>query len=249
MHASTLLRMEYFAKTFLAEQGICGGRVLDVGSQDVNGSYKKFFPADTFQYTGLDMVRGENVDFIPKNPYAWTELPKENFDIVITGQTFEHIEFFWITMKEMARVLKVGGYICIVVPNMAEEHRYPVDCYRFYTDAMVALARWVNMKPIHASVNCAPSENNMEWYSNNMRDAFLIAQKVTDNIEFSPQDYIFKASKPNIHLTDFAQMPQNKAESIESLMDKNMLLWKEMRKTIAENVALKKELLSYIDKD
>ena len=248
MHASTLLRMEYFAQTFLPEQGIHGGKVLDIGSQDVNGSYKKFFNEDTFQYTGLDMVRGKNVDFVPKNSYSWDELPTGHFDIVITGQTFEHVEFFWITMKEMARVLKVGGYICIVVPNAAEEHRYPVDCYRFYTDGMVALARWVNMKPVHASVNCAPSANNLDWYSNNMRDAFLIAQKVTENIEFSPQDYVFKTSKPNNYLTDFSLMPADKAESIESLMDKNMLLWKEMRKTMAENLALKKEILTLVNK-
>jgi len=253
MHTSTLLRMEYFAQTFLAEQGIHGGKVLDIGSQDVNGSYKQFFPDVAFQYTGLDMVRGKNVDFTPKNPYSWDELPTGQFDIVITGQTFEHAEFFWITMKEMARVLKVGGYLCIVVPNTAEEHRYPVDCYRFYTDGMLALAKWVNMKPIHASVNCAPANSitpkNIEWYSNNMRDAFLIAQKVTENIDFSPHDYVFKSSKANAYLTDFFPMPMDKAESIESLMDKNMILWKEMRKTMAENIALKKELLSFIDKD
>ena len=249
MHASTLLRMEYFAQTFLAQQGISGGKVLDIGSQDVNGSYKKFFPADTFQYMGLDMVRGKNVDFIPKNPYFWNELPTENFDIVITGQTFEHAEFFWLTMKEMARVLKVGGYLCIVVPNTAAEHRYPVDCYRFYTDGMVALAKWVNMKPIHASVNCAPSKNNTDWYSNNMKDAFLIAQKVTGNIEFSTQDYNFKSSKPNTYLTDFEPMPKDKAESIEDLMDKNMILWKEIKKIMAENVALKNEVKSLTNKN
>ena len=248
MHASTLLRMEYFAQRFLAEQGVVGGKVLDIGSQDVNGSYKQFFPEESFQYTGLDMVRGKNVDFIPKNPYSWDELPTGNFDIVITGQTFEHAEFFWLTMKEMARVLKVGGYLCIVVPNTAEEHRYPVDCYRFYADGMVALARWVNMQPIHASVNCAPSPSDLDWYSNNMRDAFLIAQKVTEDIEFSPHDYVFKTSKANTYLTDFSQMPDDKAESIESLMDKNMILWREMRKTMAENVALKKELLSLASK-
>ncbi len=244
MHASTLLRMEYFANTFLAEQGITSGKILDIGSLDVNGSYKHFF--QNFQYIGLDMVKGKNVDFVPKNPYAWDELPKENFDIVITGQTFEHAEFFWLTMKEMARVLKVGGYMCIVVPNIAEEHRYPVDCYRFYTDGMIALARWVNMKPIHASVNCAPSAQNMEWYSNNMRDAFLICQKVTDNIEFSPHDYVFQAPSTDEYATSFSHMPIDKAENIENLMDKNMLLWKEMRKIVAGNVALKKELLSYV---
>ena len=40
-------------------------RVLDVGSLDVNGSYRNLL-IPIWVYEGLDMEHGENVDFVPK---------------------------------------------------------------------------------------------------------------------------------------------------------------------------------------
>ncbi len=152
-------------------------RVLDVGSYDVNGSYRHLFVDDKFEYFGLDMEKGPNVDIVLKNPYNWNEIETDSFDVVISGQAFEHIEFFWITMAEMARVLKKDGLLCVIAPNGFGEHRYPVDCYRFFTDGMVALARYVSLDTLHAHTNCAPSAESKDWYSQNSADSILIAQK------------------------------------------------------------------------
>lgn len=35
-----------------------------------------------------------------KNPYDWQEIETDSFDLVISGQAFEHIEFFWITSQK-----------------------------------------------------------------------------------------------------------------------------------------------------
>ncbi len=152
-------------------------KVLDVGSYDVNGSYKHLFPAERFEYTGLDMAPGPNVDLVLKHPYDWRELKTDSFDIVISGQAFEHMEFFWVTMVEMARVLSNDGLLCIIAPNGFGEHRYPVDCYRFFSDGMVALARYVNLEPIHVHTNAAPTIEGGEWQSETEADAVLIARK------------------------------------------------------------------------
>jgi SAM-dependent methyltransferase len=151
--------------------------VLDVGSMDVNGSYRHLFPAESYQYTGLDMEAGPNVDRVLVNPYDWSSMPTESFDVVISGQVFEHVEFFWITMAEMTRVLKKDGLICIIAPNGVREHRYPVDCYRFFTDGMVALARYVSLEILHAHTNCEPKNQNTRWNMPDIPDAMLIAQK------------------------------------------------------------------------
>lgn len=134
-------------------------RVLDVGSYGVNGTYKEIFASQPFEYVGLDMQAGPNVDIVPANPYIWKEIASDSFDVVISGQAFEHIEFFWLTMKEIARVVRPGGLICIIAPRGFGFHRYPVDCYRFDVDGMVALARYCNLKPLHASTNRAPSHS------------------------------------------------------------------------------------------
>jgi SAM-dependent methyltransferase len=149
-----------------------------VGSQDVgNGSYRALFSENDFDYVGADMSEGNNVDVVLKSPYQWAEFETDSFDIVISGQAFEHIEFFWLTMSEIARVLKKDGLVCVIAPRGFDEHRYPVDCYRFFTDGMVALARYVSFEVLHAHTNCAPSGAPREWYSQSAADSVLVATK------------------------------------------------------------------------
>jgi len=169
--------MKWFADNYASK--IIGNKikVIDVGSSDFNGSYKHLFVEDKYEYFGLDMEKGSNVDIILKNPYNWKEIETNSFDIVISGQTFEHSEFFWLTMSEMARVLKMNGLLCIIAPNGFGEHRYPVDCYRFFSDGMVALARYVSLDTLHASTNFAPTNKSKEWNIENFEDTILIAQK------------------------------------------------------------------------
>jgi len=178
MHKQSMLRMEWFVQHFLGESTLGQRpRVLDVGSYDVNGCYREFFPDQHFDYQGLDMVPGPNVDIVLHNPYDWNSLATDTFDVIISGQTFEHNEFFWVTLSEMARVLKPGGKLCIIAPNQVHQHRHPVDCYRFYTDGMVSLARYIQFNVLHAHVNRAPSVHHLEWYTEMHADAMLVAEK------------------------------------------------------------------------
>jgi len=175
MHQSSMLRMEWFARNYLEMAREL--KILDVGSYNVNGCYREIFESRGFTYSGLDMEHGPNVDIVPKEPYCWKEICNEAFDVVISGQTFEHIEFFWVTMTEMVRILKKGGIICIIAPNGFKEHRYPVDCWRFFSDGMVALARYTNLEILHVHTNAGPSEDAEPWHSEDEADSMLIARK------------------------------------------------------------------------
>ena len=197
MHQSSLLRMKWFKNNYLSKEKKYS--ILDVGSYGVNGTYKELFIDDNFSYCGLDVEDGPNVDLVPKNIYSWQEIKDDQFDVVISGQAFEHIEFFWITMQEIARVLKKDGLVCIIAPNGFEEHRYPVDCWRFFSDGMIALARWTNLKVIHAHTNSAPSLNSHEWFSKDNSDSMLIAKK-----EYS--------GKPNFNPISYECVPLSETE-------------------------------------
>lgn len=177
MHHNSKLRMEWVEEKYFSEIKKNNIKILDVGSYNVTGSYKDIFADKKYTYIGLDMEKGPNVDIVLKNPYDWSEIETESYDVVISGQAFEHIEFFWITMAEMARVLKKDGLLCIIAPNGFMEHRYPVDCYRFFSDGMVALARYVNFDVLHSDTNCAPSLNDKDWYSKTCADSMLVARK------------------------------------------------------------------------
>ena len=101
MHQSSYENMKDFVQTNffnLAPKRIL--RLLDVGSLDVNGSYRDLFDTEFWSYDGLDMERGKNVDFVPTDPYDWND-QNNTYDLVISGQALEHIEFPWKTLKTL----------------------------------------------------------------------------------------------------------------------------------------------------
>jgi len=118
-------------------------RILDVGSYDVNGTYKKLFEKRNWQYFGLDIQPGPNVDIVAKELYNWGI--KEEYDIIISGQTLEHVKDTHKFMKAIYKAIKPGGLVCIIAPSVSSqgisfaEHRYPVDCWRIMTDGMTFL--------------------------------------------------------------------------------------------------------------
>ena len=59
--------------------------ILDVGSRDINGTYRALIEGRGWKYTGLDIVAGSNVDVVAK-PFCYP-FPDGAFDIVISGAT------------------------------------------------------------------------------------------------------------------------------------------------------------------
>jgi SAM-dependent methyltransferase len=114
--------------------------VVDIGSQDVNGSLKEVCPKN-FQYLGLDFIEAKNVDIVLTDPYKFP-LENDSVDIVVTSSCFEHSEFFWLVYLEAMRILKPKGIMYINSPSRGIYHRYPVDCWRFYPDSGLALSNW-----------------------------------------------------------------------------------------------------------
>jgi len=171
--------MEEFANKYFKYAGR-DLKVLDVGSMDVNGSYRTLFGC---HYFGIDITDGQNVDKVVE-PYNW-DIEDESFDIVISGQTLEHVKFFWLTMQEIERVLKKGGLVCLIVPAEVGKHRYPVDCWRMLEDGMHTLAEWVNLEVIEAyTTNTKNSyiytikDNRKKKRRRRMGDSVLIARKL-----------------------------------------------------------------------
>jgi SAM-dependent methyltransferase len=146
---------------FLKEYAKDGDRILDVGSQRQEGDpcYQDLLEILQLKcdYIGADIEEGDNVDVIV-SPETW-DIVNDYYHIVISGQTLEHCEFPWQTVQEMARVLKPGGYMCIIAPKIQKQHRFPVDCWRFLPDGMKALGKWAGLKCIKAkSQHCGFGE-------------------------------------------------------------------------------------------
>lgn len=148
--------------------------ILDIGAGTENlenGSYKPLFDSPNWKYYGLDMENGPNVDFVPKDIYNWNEIENESFDVIISGQVFEHIEFPWKTMKQIEKKLKPQGICCIIAPSSGPIHKAPKDCYRYNPDGLIALAKYVKFNVLNCSITNV-TLSDYPWY-----DCVLIAEK------------------------------------------------------------------------
>lgn len=117
--------------------------VVDIGSTNINGSYRELFDPARFDYIGVDLAAGPGVDLVIADPYR-IPLASGSADVVISGQMLEHNEFFWLTFQEKVRLLHEDGFVFMIAPSRGQIHRYPVDCYRFYPDGYAALAKLTN---------------------------------------------------------------------------------------------------------
>jgi SAM-dependent methyltransferase len=115
-------------------------RILDVGSMDVNGSLRDAAEPTT-QYVGIDLEEGRGVDVVIK-PGEKLPFDDDSFDLVMASSAFEHDPRFWETFAEMCRVARPGGHIYVNAPSNGGVHRYPLDCWRFYPDAGLALVEY-----------------------------------------------------------------------------------------------------------
>ena len=171
MHKNSHEKMGWFKNTYLNTSNNL--KILDVGSLDGKGSYNysDIFNENNWTYTGLDIQEGNNVDIVVTDIYNWFEVEDNSYDVIVSGQFFEHLEFFWLTMSEIERVLRPGGYVCIIAPSAGPKHGGDMpNCYRFYEDGFRALAKYVDLEVLHASVD--NREVAKPWY-----DACLVAHK------------------------------------------------------------------------
>lgn len=177
MHISAMKRMEWFVNNYIPEDRHI--RVLDVGSYNVNGCYKPLFKGFDCEYVGVDIEKGPNVDIVLEDPYSWNSIENNSFDFVISGNAFEHIEYPWVTMGQIRNKLKDDGFACILAPFNLSEHKYPTDCYRYYPDGMIALAKWAGLKVVNCTTGGVPEGVDVkQWIlSENYDDTMLIACK------------------------------------------------------------------------
>lgn len=150
MHPSQHDTVDRLIRTYFTSPG---KTVFDIGSYDVNGSHKPSVLAAGFQYVGLDISPGPNVDFVVP-PYLWNLLANDSCDYVISGSCLEHVEAPWLWAKELERVLSPGGMCIVLLPYSIGEHRYPVDCYRILPDGLRFLfTQWAKLQCLECAFN------------------------------------------------------------------------------------------------
>lgn len=160
MHHTSLHNMRVFKERYAPQQT---GVVIDVGSLDINGTYRDLFPG--WDYIGIDIVPGKGVDRVVE-PNKWGDVADDAADVIISGQAFEHMADDHAAIREIARALKPGGHCCIIAPSTGPKHVEP-DYRRYTPEAMRELAESVGLEVISAEIN-----GRHPWY-----DCVLITRK------------------------------------------------------------------------
>jgi len=94
--------------------------VLDVGSANLNGTYKPFFSQKgCSSYTGIDVMPFNNVDIIgPVHEYN----PDKQYDIVFSASQLEHDMYWKKSLMKFIELCKSGGMIIISAWALLDHH-------------------------------------------------------------------------------------------------------------------------------
>ena len=115
MHAEPL----HFVRTafgWFDSRGEAVIRVLEVGSQDINGSPRSASPGTVTKWVGIDVFDRPGVDFVglahefPAN--GWDGEP---FDALVSCECFEHDPFWRESLAACVPLLRPGGLIALTM--------------------------------------------------------------------------------------------------------------------------------------
>jgi len=251
MHASAQDKARVFRQAYLTDVETAPLMLLDVGSAIVDGqslSNRDVLQNPGWSLRGMDIEPGLNVDVAVADPYDWREIASGSVDVVTCSEVFEHAEYFWITILEIARVLKGNGLAFITSPGGGPRHRFPVDCWRFYDDAFPALARYAGLNLLEAQVQWVPAyRKGIQW-----RDSSAVMQKPARDLEGTRRDAArsaigrsLRGAEPALDELDFANLPQTPCplSPIPPQSGKNAFAAREAELLAGESVALRKTRL------
>lgn len=100
--------------------------ILEVGSQDINGSIRDYFPAvEARSWVGLDVGKGKRVDF--RIPGELIQLPDGWADIAFSTECFEHAKSWREIFLNMIRVTRENGLIILTFAGMGRAAHGTID--------------------------------------------------------------------------------------------------------------------------
>ena len=117
-------------KSTMSKEEVEGKTILEVGSRDVNGSFRTTLEElNPKEYLGVDIEMGSGVDRV-LNVYDLDEL--KQFDIVVCTEAIEHIEDWRKAITNLMKVLKIGGTMLLTSRSKGfGKHDFPNDYWRY----------------------------------------------------------------------------------------------------------------------
>jgi hypothetical protein len=122
-----------FVEVHLSAGAVAGRRVLEVGSQDINGSARYYLQRMApLSYLGVDSAPGVGVDRVLPAERLVSQFGEQAFDIVIATEMLEHARDWRACLWNMMAVLCDGGLLVLTTRSSGfPYHGFPEDHWRF----------------------------------------------------------------------------------------------------------------------
>ena len=144
------------------------------------------------EYLGSDLESGDDVDIVA-DVHRLTDVVGENqFDVIISCSTFEHLKYPHLAAHELMKALKIGGILFIATHQSFPIHAYPYDYFRFSREALAGLfGTKMGFRVISTAYRVPVS-----LYSKHALDrdcpAFILVQLYGEKISETPNEFIYE---------------------------------------------------------
>ena len=123
--------LDFVRETFSTRQPLLGGRVVELGSFDVNGTIRVLFP-EASEYVGVDCHPGPGVDVVGLAKDVLADRLGQ-FDVCVSTEMLEHDPWWRESLARGLDLLRPGGLLVVTCagPNRAPHNpdESPVQGY------------------------------------------------------------------------------------------------------------------------
>jgi 2-polyprenyl-3-methyl-5-hydroxy-6-metoxy-1,4-benzoquinol methylase len=129
MHGSVM----QFLREHVKPEEIKGLELLEVGSQDVNGSPREVLvPHGPKKYVGVDFAHARGVDVVMDVKDLTTYFGLDCFGVVVSTEMLEHAQDWRGAVSQMKAVLRPGGLLIVTTRGPGFPfHGFPHDYWRY----------------------------------------------------------------------------------------------------------------------
>jgi SAM-dependent methyltransferase len=105
------------------------GRLIDLGCGDM--PFRDLLARQIELYESLDLFPRSNQVTYTGDIQHMDMIPSDTYDTAICLEVLEHVADPFLAVREIHRVLKMGGVLIVSVPHLSRLHDEPHDYYRY----------------------------------------------------------------------------------------------------------------------
>jgi SAM-dependent methyltransferase len=174
MHEGTAALIRAFVEGYMTDRRGIPTRVLHIGDEGL-AAIREIFGDPQWTLTTAGQYPAGDLTVQLQRSYQWSELKANQFDVVTSSQALEHVDYPWVTVLEISRVLRPGGLACIVASSDRREHLPPIDCWRFNADGLIALVEWAGLESLELAVES--NDNTAGQPPETRSDVMVVARR------------------------------------------------------------------------